>query len=61
MYNDTFYDKQIQSNIKLLNSSKKTLRKQGEKNLLELKGRILFELRTANKQITNILNKPNYE
>ena len=48
-------------NIKLLNSSKKTLRKQGEKNLLELKGRILFELRTANKQITNILNKPNYE
>ena len=32
-----------------------------EKNLLELKGRLLFELRTAQSQIKEVLNNPNYE
>jgi len=45
---------EIQLNIKLLNSNKKTLRRQGEKNLLELKGRVKFELRTAQNQIKKI-------
>ena len=61
MCNNNFYDEQIQLNIKLLNSNKKTLRRQGEKNLLELKARLLFELRTAQSQIKEILNNPNYE
>jgi hypothetical protein len=58
MCNNNFYDEQIQLNIKLLNSNKKTLRRQGEKNLLELKGRVKFELRTAQNQIKKILNNP---
>lgn len=61
MYNDTFYAKQIKLNKNLLNSDKRTLRRQGEKNLLELKGRLLFELRTAQSQIKEVLNNPNYE
>tara|TARA_R110000751_G_scaffold8532_1_gene33428 strand:+ start:824 stop:1012 length:189 start_codon:yes stop_codon:yes gene_type:complete len=61
MYNSNFYSDQINLNKNLLNSNKKTLRKQGEKNLLELKGRLLFELRTAQSQIKEILNNPDYE
>jgi|TARA_R110000744_G_scaffold201135_1_gene320338 hypothetical protein len=61
MYSDIFYSDQINLNKNLLKSSKKTLRKQGEKNLLELKGRLLFELRTAQSQIKEVLNNPNYE
>ena len=61
MYSDIFYSDQINLNKNLLKSSKKTLRKQGEKNLLELKGRLLFELRTAQSQIKEVLNNPDYE
>ena len=47
MYSNKFYSDQINLNKNLLKSDKKTLARQGEKNLLELKGRLLFELRTA--------------
>ena len=61
MYSDDFYNQEIQSNIKLLNSNKKKKRKLAEKNLLELKGRLKSELRAAQNQINKILNSPNYE
>ena len=61
MYDDTFYSKQINLNKNLLKSGKKKKRKQGTQNLLELKGRLLFELRTAKAQIKEIQNNPNYE
>jgi len=61
MYDNVFYSKQINLNKNLLKSDKKTLARQGEKNLLELKARLLFELRTAQSQIKEILNNPNYE
>jgi hypothetical protein len=61
MYDDAFYSKQINLNKNLLKSDKKTLARQGEKNLLELKGRLLFELRTAKAQIKEIENNSNYE
>jgi hypothetical protein len=61
MYSDDFYNQEIQSNIKLLNSNKKKKRKLAEKNLLELKGRLKYELRAAQNQINKILNNPNYE
>jgi|TARA_R110000744_G_scaffold117550_1_gene219806 hypothetical protein len=61
MYSSKFYSDQINLNKNLLNSNKKTLARQGEKNLLELKGRLLFELRTAQSQIKEIVNNPNYE
>ena len=60
MYSDDFYNQEIQSNIKLLNSNKKKKRKLAEKNLLELKGRLKSELRAAQNQINKILNNPNY-
>jgi hypothetical protein len=60
-YDSRFYKKQIKLNKNLLKSDKKTLARQGEKNLLELKGRLLFELRTAQAQIKEIQNNPNYE
>jgi len=60
-YDDKFYKQQIKLNKNLLNSDKKTLSRQGEKNLLELKGRLLFELRAAQSEIKEILNNPNYE
>lgn len=61
MYSDDFYNQEIQSNIKLLNSNKKKKRKLAEKNLLELKGRLKSELRAAQDRINKILNNPNYE
>jgi|TARA_R110001599_G_scaffold247955_1_gene447982 hypothetical protein len=61
MYSSKFYSNQINLNKNLLKSGKKTLARQGEKNLLELKGRLLFELRTAQSQIKEIVNNPNYE
>ena len=61
MYDDTFYSNKINLNKNLLKSRKPTLRREGKKNLLELKGRLLFELRTAQSQIKEILNNPNYE
>lgn len=61
MYDDDFYNQEIQSNINLLNSNKKKKRKLAEKNLLELKGRLKSELRAAQNQINKILNNPNYE
>ena len=61
MYDDDFYNQEIQSNINLLNSSKKKKRKLATKNLLELKGRLKSELRAAQNQINKILNNPNYE
>jgi len=60
-YDGRFYKKQIKLNKNLLKSDKKTLARQGKKNLLELKGRLLFELRTAQAQIKEIQNNPNYE
>jgi len=61
MYSDKFYSKQIKLNKNLLKSDKKKKRKRGAKNLLELRGRLLFELRTAKNEINKILNNPNYE
>ena len=61
MYSSKFYSDQINLNKNLLKSDKITLARQGEKNLLELKGRLLFELRTAQSQIKEIVNNPNYE
>jgi hypothetical protein len=61
MYSNKFYSDQINLNKNLLKSGKKTLARQGKKNLLELKGRLLFELRTAQSQIKEIVNNPNYE
>ena len=61
MYSSKFYSDQINLNKNLLKSDKLTLARQGEKNLLELKGRLLFELRTAQSQIKEIVNNPNYE
>ncbi len=61
MYDDHFYNQEIQSNINLLNSNKKKKRKLAEKNLLELKGRLKSELRAAQNRINKILNNPNYE
>ena len=58
MYSDDFYNQEIQSNIKLLNSNKKKKRKLAEKNLLELKGRLKSELRAAQNRINKILNNP---
>ena len=60
-YDGRFYKKQIKLNKNLLKSDKKTLARQGEKNLLELKGRLLFELRAAQSEIKEILNNLNYE
>ena len=61
MYNEEFYDNEINLNKNLLKFGDKKQRKQAEKNLLELRGRLMFELRAANKQIKDILNNPNYE
>lgn len=61
MYSSKFYSEQINLNKNLLKSDKKTLVRQGAKNLLELKGRLLFELRTAQSQIKEVLNNPDYE
>lgn len=61
MYDDKFYADEINLNKNLLKFGDKKQRKQAKKNLLELRGRLLFELRTANDQINNILNNPNYE
>ena len=61
MYDDDFYNQEIQSIINLLNSNKKKKRKLAEKNLLELKGRLKSELRAAQNRINKILNNPNYE
>ena len=61
MYDDTFYSKQINLNKNLLKSGKMKKLKQCTQNLLELKGRLLFELRTAKAQIKEIQNNPNYE
>mgnify|MGYP003116150590 FL=1 len=58
---DKFYSKEINLNKNLLKSDKKKKRKRAVRNLLELRGRLLFELRTAKNEINNILNNPNYE
>ena len=61
MYSDKFYSDQIKLNKNLLKSDKKKKRKRAIRNLLELKGRLKSELRTAQNQINKILNNPNYE
>ena len=61
MYNEEFYDNEINLNKNLLKFGDEKQRKQAEKNLLELRGRLMVELRIANKQINKILNDPNYE
>jgi|TARA_R100000008_G_scaffold44245_1_gene25711 glutaminase len=61
MYSDKFYSDQIKLNKNLLKSDKKKKRTRAIRNLLELKGRLKSELRTAQNQINKILNNPNYE
>ena len=58
-YDNNFYSKEIKKNINLFKFGTKRERKQAEKKLIELRGRLKFELRTANNQIKEILNKLN--
>ena len=58
-YDGQFYKKQIKLNKNLLKFGKPKQRKKAEKKLIELRGRLKFELRTANSQIKEILNKLN--
>ena len=60
-YDGQFYKKQIKLNKNLLKFGKPNQREKAEKDLIELRGRLKFELRTANNQIKEILNNPNYE
>ena len=60
-YDNKFYKQQIKFNKNLLKFGKPDQRKKAEKDLIELRGRLKFELRTANSQIKEILNNPNYE
>jgi hypothetical protein len=60
-YDNKFYKQQIKFNKNLLKFGKPNQRKKAEKDLIELQGRLKFELRTANNQIKEILNNPNYE
>ena len=60
-YDNKFYKQQIKLNKNLLKFGKPNQRKTAEKDLIELRGRLKFELRTANNQIKEILNNPNYE
>jgi uncharacterized protein (UPF0335 family) len=60
-YDNKFYKQQIRLNKNLLKFGKPNQRKKAEKDLIELRGRLKFELRTANNQIKEILNNPNYE
>ena len=60
-YDNKFYKQQIKFNKNLLKFGKPNQRKKAEKDLIELRGRLKFELRTANSQIKEILNNPNYE
>lgn len=61
MYNEEFYDNEINLNKNLLKFGDEKQRNQAKKNLLELRGRLMVELRIANKQIKDILDNPNYE
>jgi|TARA_B100000085_G_scaffold261882_1_gene266597 hypothetical protein len=61
MYNEEFYDNEINLNKNLLKFGDDKQRNQAKKNLLELRGRLMVELRIANKQIKDILDNPNYE
>ena len=58
-YDGQFYKKQIKLNKNLLKFGKPNQRKKAEKDLIELRGRLKFELRTTNNQIKEILNKLN--
>ena len=58
-YDGKFYKKQIKLNKNLLKFGKHNQRKKAEKDLIELRGRLKFELRTTNNQIKEILNKLN--
>tara|TARA_Y100000310_G_scaffold254722_1_gene261890 strand:- start:229 stop:435 length:207 start_codon:yes stop_codon:yes gene_type:complete len=58
-YDNNFYSKEIKKNINLFKFGTKIERTQAEKRLVELRGRLKFELRTANSQIKEILNKLN--
>jgi hypothetical protein len=60
-YDNKFYKQQIKFNKNLLKFGKPDQRKKAEKDLIELRCRLKFELRTANSQIKEILNNPNYE
>jgi|TARA_B100000073_G_C23289878_1_gene394109 hypothetical protein len=61
MYNEEFYDNEINLNKNLLKFGDEKQRNQAKKNLLELRSRLMVELRIANKQIKDILDNPNYE
>ena len=61
MYNEEFYDNEINLNKNLLKFGDNKQRNQAKKNLLELRSRLMVELRIANKQIKDILDNPNYE
>jgi hypothetical protein len=58
-YDGQFYKKQIKLNKNLLKFGKPNQRKKARKDLTELQGRLKFEIRTANNQIKEILNKLN--
>ena len=55
-YDSKFYKQQIKFNINLLKFGKPRERKKAKENLVELKGRLLFEIRTAKNQISRLTN-----
>jgi hypothetical protein len=55
-YDDKFYKQQIKFNKNLLKFGKPYERKKAKENLLELKGRLLFERRMAENQISRLTN-----
>ncbi len=61
IYNDKFYSDQTKFYKNLLKNGDDDAKSKAEKALLNLRGKLQFELRQANKQINKILNGPNYE
>ena len=56
IYNDKFYNDQIKFYKNLLKNGDDDAKSKAEKALLNLRGKLQFELRQANKQINKILN-----
>jgi hypothetical protein len=55
-YDGKFYKQQIEFNKNLLKFGKPRERKKAKRNLLELRGRLLFEKRMAENQISRLTN-----
>jgi len=55
-YDGKFYKQQIEFNKNLLKFGKPPERKKAKRNLLELRGRLLFEKRMAENQISRLTN-----